>query len=577
MTSESAGPPRASPEPSRDDISGSSASVKVAAAGGQNGARRGRAGLVGAAPDVENCTAMIKTIIMLTSLAGIVGGAAAWYIHETADQPSTFRAVAVERGNLLATINATAVIESEEVVDVGAQVGGMIQSFGHDLKDPSKNIDYGSQVEMGTVLAQIDPALYKATLHQAQASLANAQAMLTQAKTKLELSKRNWDRAMTLHERKVMTQADYDSAYADLETSKPNLAAAEAAVEQAKASLETAETNLKYCTISSPVKGVIVDRRVNMGQTVVSSLSAPSLFLIARDLKRMQLWASVNEADIGQIHPGQPVQFTVDAFPRVTFRGEVSQIRLNANMTQNVVTYTVVVTTDNSSGRLLPYMTANVKFEVAKRDQVLLVPSAALRWRPQPNQVVADAREAFLKSSSHRHEGRSDQGSKSDQSKSDSSRSSANPSPQGEESSASKDDSTASKDAASKDESAAKDEAPESNATTPTSKTSEGHGRTKRGEPGSKKTGDMHGPRKSRPRREKPTVWVDEDGFARPVQIETGLTDGTQVEVVGGDLKEGTQVIVGEVRHDETTQTKNPFIPSMFRGGSRPKDKDKQP
>jgi HlyD family secretion protein len=531
---------------------------------------------------MENCTAMIKTIIMLTSLVGIVGGAAAWYIHETADQPSTFRTVAVERGNLLATINATAVIESEEVVDVGAQVGGMIQSFGHDLKDPSKNIDYGSQVEMGTVLAQIDPALYKATLHQAQASLANAQAMLAQAKTKLELSKRNWERAITLHERKVMTQADYDSSFADLETSKPNLAAAEAAVEQAKANLETAETNLKYCTITSPVKGVIVDRRVNMGQTVVSSLSAPSLFLIARDLTRMQLWASVNEADIGQIHPGQPVQFTVDAFPRVTFRGEVSQIRLNANMTQNVVTYTVVVTTDNSSGRLLPYMTANVKFEVAKRDHVLLVPSAALRWKPQPNQIVADAREAFLKSSSRRRGGGSDQGSKSDQSKSDSSRSSANPSSQGEESAASKDDSTASKDAgskeaAAKDESAAKDEAAESNAATALPKTAEGHGRTKRGEAGSKKGADMHGPRKSRPRREKPTVWVDEDGFARPIQIETGLTDGTQVEVVGGDLKEGTQVIVGEVRHEETAQTKNPFIPSMFRGGSRPKDKDKQP
>ena len=171
-----------------------------------------------------------------------------------------------------------------------------------------------------------------------------------------------------------MTQADYDTSQADLETKKPALAAAEAAVEQAKANLETAQTNVNYCTITSPVKGVIVDRRVNMGQTVVSSLSAPSLFLIARDLTRMQLWASVNEADIGQIHPGQPVQFTVDAFANTTFRGEVSQIRLNANMTQNVVTYTVVVTTDNTSGRLLPYMTANVKFEVAKRNKVLLVP-----------------------------------------------------------------------------------------------------------------------------------------------------------------------------------------------------------
>ncbi len=327
---------------------------------------------------------MIKSLIFLAGLAGVVGGVAAWYVHETADRPSTFRTVSVERGNLLATINATAVIEAEEVVDVGAQIAGMVQAFGHDLQDPSKNIDYGSHVEVGTVLAQIDPALYKAALHQAKANLDNAVAMLEQAKTNLKLSQENWQRAITLHDRKVMSQADYDSAQADLETKTPALDAAQAAVEVAKANLETAQTNVNYCTITSPVKGVIVDRRVNMGQTVVSSLSAPSLFLIARDLTRMQLWASVNEADIGQIHAGQPVQFTVDAFANTTFRGEVSQIRLNANMTQNVVTYTVVVTTDNSSGRLLPYMTANVKFEVAKRNKVLLVPSAALRGNPSP-------------------------------------------------------------------------------------------------------------------------------------------------------------------------------------------------
>jgi HlyD family secretion protein len=509
---------------------------------------------------------MIKSILILASLVGILGAGTAWYIHETADQPSTFRSVPVERGNLLATINATAVIEAEEVVDIGAQVAGMIQAFGRDLKDPNKAIDYGSQVEVGTVLAQIDPALYTATLHQAQASLANAAAMLDQAKTKLKLSQSNWDRAMTLHDRKVMTQADYDSALADLETSKPNLAAAQAAVEQAKANLETAQTNVNYCTIKSPVKGVIVDRRVNMGQTVVSSLSAPSLFLIARDLTRMQLWASVNEADIGQIHPGQAVQFTVDAFPRTTFRGEVSQIRLNANMTQNVVTYTVVVTTDNSSGRLLPYMTANVKFEVAQREKVLLIPNAAIRWKPQPNQVVTDAREAFMKAS-RRREGRPDQGKTDGSSKSRA--------PKTEEQVAAKDES-APNESATTDDSSSKEEAstPKENQASPKE---EGQGRKKHGERGERKTGASSEARRSRPRRERPTVWIDEDGFARPVQIETGLTDGTQVEVVGGDLKEGTQVIVGEVRHEEGSQTKNPFLPSMFRGGNRSKDKDKQP
>jgi HlyD family secretion protein len=490
----------------------------------------------------------------------------------------------VERGNLLATINATAVIEAEEVVDVGAQIAGMVQAFGHDLQDPSKNIDYGSHVEVGTVLAQIDPALYKASLHQAKANLDNSLAMLDQAKTNLKLSQLNWDRAQTLHERKVMTQADYDTAQADLETKKPALAAAEAAVEQAKANLETAQTNVNYCTITSPVKGVIVDRRVNMGQTVVSSLSAPSLFLIARDLTRMQLWASVNEADIGQIHPGQPVQFTVDAFANTTFRGEVSQIRLNANMTQNVVTYTVVVTTDNTSGRLLPYMTANVKFEVAKRNKVLLVPSAALRWKPQPNQVVADAREAFAKSSKRR--GGGPQQSKSDQAPKSQKESPGSTASKGDEALAANDQS---------DDASAGDETSESKDAHPLreegaskekgagSTKGDGRGRTRgagsNGHQSGSTTSDLHKPRKAGPRRERPTVWVDEDGFARPLKIETGLTDGTEVEVVAGDLKEGAQVIVGEVRHDEANETKNPFLPTFFGRGGRPssgeKDKDK--
>src|SRR5437870_128517 len=142
----------------------------------------------------------------------------------------------------------------------------------------------------------------------------------------------------------------------------------------AQAALQNAETNLGYCTIRSPVKGVIVDRRVNTGQTVVSSLNAPSLFLIARDLKRLQVWTSVNEADIGQIRKGQAVNFTVDAHPGKVFRGEVNKVRLNAAFTQGVVTYTVEVNTDNSDGKLLPYQTAEMQFVVARKQVALLVP-----------------------------------------------------------------------------------------------------------------------------------------------------------------------------------------------------------
>ena len=154
-------------------------------------------------------------------------------------------------------------------------------------------------------------------------------------------------------------------------------------IEQDEAHVEVApRANLDYCTIRSPVKGTVIDRRVNVGQTVVSQMSTSSMFLIAKDLRRLQIWASVNEADVGQIHVGQQVDFTVDAFSGEKFRGVVSQVRLNATMTQNVVTYTVVVNTDNSNGKLLPYLTTNLKFEVERHDNVLQVPSMALKWHP---------------------------------------------------------------------------------------------------------------------------------------------------------------------------------------------------
>jgi HlyD family secretion protein len=160
-------------------------------------------------------------------------------------------------------------------------------------------------------------------------------------------------------------------------------------VEQQRATLESAKTNLDYTTIKSPVQGTIIDRRVNVGQTVVASLNAPSLFLIARDLRRLEVWTQVNEADIGQLHVGMPAHFAVDAFRDDVFRGEVRQIRLNAKFTNNVVTYTVVVSTNNDDLKLLPYLSANVDFEVDERHNVLKVPNAAFRYRPRPELIIA--------------------------------------------------------------------------------------------------------------------------------------------------------------------------------------------
>jgi HlyD family secretion protein len=316
-----------------------------------------------------------------------------------------FHTVPLKRGDLVATISATGTVEPEVVVDVGAQVSGLISTFGKDKY--GKVIDYGSVVNVGTVLANIDDSLYtaavntaKAQLQQAEANKIGADANVLQMKAKLLQAQQDWGRAQKLGPSDALAQSAYDQYKANYEVAKANVASAEAAVEQAKAAvaqakanLTTAQINLNYCTIKSPVKGVIIDRRVNIGQTVVSSLSASSLFLIAKDLKRIQIWVSVNEADIGNISKDQPVEFTVDALPNQVFQGRVGKIRLNATMTQNVVTYTVEINTKNDDGKLLPYLTANAQFMIGRRQGVLLIPNAALRWSPRPKQITPEFRQ----------------------------------------------------------------------------------------------------------------------------------------------------------------------------------------
>jgi HlyD family secretion protein len=312
----------------------------------------------------------------------LVSGIGGWYFWKRPPEIN-YRTVSVHRGAVLATINATGTIEPEELVDVGAQVAGRIETLGKDLTTSSKSIDYGSSVEEGTVLARIDDSIYKTQVDQARATFKRSESDLLQLQVKVKQMKEEWGRAQSLLIKKAISDSEHDLAFVNYESAKAALAIGDATIYGARANLKQVEINLAYTTIKSLVNGVIIDRRVNVGQTVVASLNAPSLFLIAKDLKRLQIWASINEADIGQIHPGQPVKFTVDVYRGTTFVGKVGQIRLNATMTQNVVTYTVVVETDNVEGKLLPCMTASVRFEVEERRDVLLVPNAALRWKPR--------------------------------------------------------------------------------------------------------------------------------------------------------------------------------------------------
>ena len=367
----------------------------------------------------------MRMLIAVVALIGLLGGAV-WLVwkYDTAPKPE-FRTAKVQRGDLYSTIDSTGTLEPEETVDVGAQVQGLIDTFGKDAN--GKPIDYRSPVEANMVLATIDDAVYKADLNTAQAqldqaksSLQKGQADVAQAQAKLLQAEQNWVRAQRLGPSDALSQSDYDMYRADFEIGKANVGVAQAEVTQANASiaaaqaeLDKAQRNLDFCVIRSPVKGVIIDRRVNIGQTVVSSLNAPSLFLIAKDLTKMQLWVSVNEADIQHVQPGQQVDFTTDDIPGEKFQGTVNKVRLNASMTQNVVTYTVEVDAANPDNQLLPYMTANVQFQVHRDHNVLMVPNSALRWYPSSAaEVIASARGQFKPSDQGDEDGAPDEAPK---------------------------------------------------------------------------------------------------------------------------------------------------------------------
>jgi HlyD family secretion protein len=337
----------------------------------------------------------MKVLIGVVLLAAVVLGVLGLGFWEFGGgDGAAYRTAALTRGDLLVAVGASGTIEPEEIVDVGAQVVGRIRHFGTAPHDPGKTIDYGTLVEEGTVLAQIDETMYKALVEQADADLKRAQAEMVRYQAQMVRAKADWDRAQELKD--SIPTSDYDRFEAEFEMAKANLQVGDAGIMQAEAALKQARANLDFTTIKSPIRGIVLDRRVNVGQTVVAGLNAPSLFLLAKDLGRLEIWASINEADISSVRQGQPVQFTVDAYPGTTFHGTVMQIRLNASMTQNVVTYTVVVGTSNPDGKLLPYMTANLRFEVARRDGALLVPNQALHWRPSPRQMAPEAKKDAL-------------------------------------------------------------------------------------------------------------------------------------------------------------------------------------
>jgi HlyD family secretion protein len=293
----------------------------------------------------------------------------------------------VERGNIREVVEATGTINAVITVQVGSQVSGTIAKL---------YADFNSQVKKGQVVAQIDPSLFQGTLLQTKSDLANAQANLIAAKANLEKAqatalqaKADYERNKRLAAEGVVSPQQLDLARANADTAVAGVSAAQAQITQAaaqvqqkEAAVSVAQTNLNYTTIHAPIDGRVIARNVDVGQTVAASLQAPTLFTIAQDLTKMQVYANTDESDVGMIRAGQPVTFKVDAFPKDTFTGRVEQIRMNAAVVQNVVTYNSVIDFDNPDLKLFPGMTAYVTIPVASATDVLRIPNGALRYKP---------------------------------------------------------------------------------------------------------------------------------------------------------------------------------------------------
>jgi HlyD family secretion protein len=303
-------------------------------------------------------SAVVKWVAGIALLA-IAAGGTVWYLRQPGEEGADYKTGEVTRGDLTQAVTATGQLNPLVNVQVGSQVSGIIQKL---------SADFNSRVTNGQLIAQLDPATYKAAVMQAEGELANARAGL-------ELAKINERRTEELLKGKLIPQSDADNAGADLHK-------AEAQVMIRQGALEKARVDLERTTINAPIDGIVISRNVDVGQTVAASLSAPTLFVIANDLAKMQIDAMVSEADVGGIEVEQEVSFTVDAFPTRTFHGKVVQVRNSPVTVQNVVTYDTVIEVNNHDLKLKPGMTANVSIVIAQRENVLKVPNAALRFRP---------------------------------------------------------------------------------------------------------------------------------------------------------------------------------------------------
>ncbi len=321
-----------------------------------------------------------KLLVTVLVLAAVTVTVAAYYRANRVPAGPSISTAPITRGSVVDSVDATGTLEAVTTVQVGTQVSGTISWLG---------ADFNSVVHANDVIARLDPSLFQAQVEQARATLVRLQADELRAKVQRTDAEQKLARAKSLTGKNLLAQADLDAAKATFDAAQAAVGSASAQIVQARAALNQSQVNLDHAIIRAPIDGIVIQRNVDVGQTVAASMQAPTLFILAQDLTQMQVKASIDESDIGQIRPGQRVRFRVDAYPGEEFGGTVSQIRLQPVVQQNVVSYQTIVSVPNAQLKLKPGMTANVTVEIARQDNALRIPAAALRFRPTAQMFAA--------------------------------------------------------------------------------------------------------------------------------------------------------------------------------------------
>jgi HlyD family secretion protein len=315
----------------------------------------------------------MKKLLTILIVLAAVGGTAAFYYVNRGEKEPTVSTLKTSRGDIIDGVGATGTLQAVTTVTVGTQVSGIVQEM---------YVDFNDIVKKGQVVARLDPSILQTQVETAKANLVNANANLERQRVALEDARRKLERTRELAAKQLVNKVELENAEVAVKQAEAQFKSTESSIVQATASVNKAEVDLGHTVITAPIDGIVIKRSVDRGQTVAASMSAPELFIIAADLTQMQVNASIDETDVGRMRPGQNVTFRVDAYPTETFRGSVKQVRLNPTVVQNVVTYSTVIDVPNPELKLKPGMTANVTIEVARRENVLRIPNAALRFRP---------------------------------------------------------------------------------------------------------------------------------------------------------------------------------------------------